>query len=201
MDVASGLLLFGAGVAGGVITAVVGGAALITFPALMAAGLPAIVANASNAVAMTPGNFAGAVADLGRLHADRHFAGRLIAVCLLGGLAGAGPLLVTPERAFTIMVPLLIGLATVLFAAAERTQRWTRAWSERADGGPATGVVFIVQGIVAWPQALAMMGGALVGGPLGGRLVRVLPQKLIRLVVITVGTILTLVYAWRYWLP
>ena len=61
-------------------------------------------------------------------------------------------------------------------------------------------VVFIVQGIVAWPQALAMMGGALVGGLLGGRLVRVLPQPLIRFVVITVGTILTLVYAWRYWL-
>lgn len=246
-------MLFGAGVAGGVLTAVVGGAGLITFPALMAAGLPAIVANASNAVAMTPGNIAGAVADLGRLRADRAFAG-LLAVCVLGGLAGAGLLLVTPERAFTMVVPLLIGLATVLFAAAERIQRWTRASSGRGDGGPATGlrllllapaavyggyfgagfsvmllailfvtgandfrnanvvknllsgltglvpvVVFIVQGIVAWPQALAMMAGALVGGLLGGRLVRVLPQKLIRFVVITVGSTLTLIYAWRYW--
>ena len=40
---------------------------------------------------------------------------------------------------------------------------------------------------------------AVVGGLLGGRLVRVLPQRLIRFVVITVGSTLTLIYAWRYW--
>ena len=49
-------LLFGAGLAGGVVTAIVGGASLITFPALLATGLPAIVANASNSVALTPAN-------------------------------------------------------------------------------------------------------------------------------------------------
>ena len=60
-------------------------------------------------------------------------------------------------------------------------------------------VVFVVQGMVAWPPALVMMGGALVGGFLGGRVARVLPPDLVRGIVITVGTILTLVYAWRYW--
>ena len=54
MNGPSGLILFGAGLAGGIVTAVVGGASLITFPALLAAGLPAIVANASNAVALSP---------------------------------------------------------------------------------------------------------------------------------------------------
>ena len=64
MDGPSGLMLFGAGLAGGIVTAVVGGASLITFPALLAAGLPPIVANASNAVALMPGNFVGGIADL-----------------------------------------------------------------------------------------------------------------------------------------
>ena len=61
-------------------------------------------------------------------------------------------------------------------------------------------VVFVVQGMVAWPPTMVMMSGALVGGFLGGRLARVLPPTLIRGVVITVGAILTVIYAWRYWL-
>jgi uncharacterized membrane protein YfcA len=61
-------------------------------------------------------------------------------------------------------------------------------------------VVFLLQGIVAWPPTLVMMAGALVGGFLGGRLVRVLPPGVVRGIVIAVGSVLTLVYAWRYWL-
>jgi hypothetical protein len=61
-------------------------------------------------------------------------------------------------------------------------------------------VVFVFQGMVAWPPTMVMMGGALIGGFLGGRLARVLPPNLIRGIVITVGTILTVIYAWRYWL-
>lgn len=56
MDGPSGLLLFASGLAGGIVTAMVGGASLITFPALLATGLPAVVANASNTVALTPSN-------------------------------------------------------------------------------------------------------------------------------------------------
>jgi uncharacterized membrane protein YfcA len=46
-----------------------------------------------------------------------------------------------------------------------------------------------------------MMAGAAVGGFLGARLVRIVPQPLLRGTVIAVGTILTAVYAWRYWWP
>jgi hypothetical protein len=60
-------------------------------------------------------------------------------------------------------------------------------------------VVFLFQGIVAWPPTMAMMAGTLVGGFLGGRLARVLPLDLVRWIVIVVGAILTVVYAWRYW--
>jgi uncharacterized membrane protein YfcA len=257
MDGPSGLMLFGAGLAGGIVTAVVGGASLITFPALLAAGLPPIIANASNAVALMPGNFVGGIADLERRPRwDRSLVG-LIMVCVAGSVAGAGLLLVTPERAFTAVVPLLIGLATILFAAAGRIQRWILSRAARPNGlrvstdglrlllfapvavyGGYFGagmsvmllailsvsdmadfrtinviknllsglaslvavVVFVFQGMVAWPPTLVMMGGALIGGFLGGRLARVLPPSLIRGIVITVGTILTVVYAWRYWL-
>jgi uncharacterized protein len=52
------LLLF-AGLAGGAINAVAGGATFLTFPAMIAAGLPPIVANASSSLALTPGHFFG----------------------------------------------------------------------------------------------------------------------------------------------
>ena len=256
MDGPSGLMLFGAGLAGGIVTAVVGGASLITFPALLAAGLPPIVANASNAVALMPGNFVAGIADLERRPRwDRSFVG-VITVCVTGSVVGAGLLLVTPERAFTAVVPLLIGLATILFAGAGRIRRWSLSRGARPNGarGSADGLrllllapvavyggyfgaglsvillallsisttddfrttnviknlisgltslvaagVFVFEGMVAWPPTLVMMAGALVGGFLGGRLARVLPPSLIRGVVITVGAILTVIYAWRYW--
>jgi uncharacterized membrane protein YfcA len=61
-------------------------------------------------------------------------------------------------------------------------------------------MIFVFQGIVAWPPTLTMMVGALVGGFIGGRLVRVLPPGVVRAIVIAAGAIFTLVYAWRYWL-
>jgi uncharacterized membrane protein YfcA len=61
-------------------------------------------------------------------------------------------------------------------------------------------VVFLQQGVVAWPSTLAVMAGAVGGGFLGGRLVRVLPPDAVRWIVIAAGSVLTLVYAWRYWL-
>ena len=252
MDGLSALLLFAAGLAGGVVTAMVGGASLITFPALLAAGLPAIVANASNTVALTPGNLAAGLADLERTPRwDRSFAG-LAAVSVAGSVAGATLLLATPERAFTAVVPALIGCATLLFALSGRIRLWivsraagvpsSTGWNallfvpiavyggyfgagmsvmilailsvSRADDFRTANViknllsaltsfvavvVFVVQGIVAWPPTVVVMAGAVIGGFLGGRLARVLPAETMRWIVIAVGTALTLIYARRYW--
>jgi uncharacterized protein len=252
MDGQAAAVLFGAGLAGGIVTAVVGGASLITFPAMLAAGLPAIVANASNSVAMTPANLVGGLADFKRVPRwDRGLAG-LGVVSVTGSMAGAVLLLLTPEKAFTAVVPVLIGLATVLFAASDRIRRWlaaparTRLSSHRVGillfapvavyGGyfgagmsvmllailsasraedfasnnvvknllsALTGIVavaiFVVQGIVAWSPTIVMMSGGLVGGFLGGRLAGRVPAALVRTLVVGVGTVLTVVYAWRYW--
>ena len=137
MDASAGVLLFAAGLVGGIVTAMVGGASLITFPALLAAGLPAIVANASNTVALTPGNLAAALADVERIPRwDRSFAA-LALISIVGSGAGAALLLATPEKAFTAVVPLLIGFATVLFALAGRIRLWIA--SRAAGGAPSTG--------------------------------------------------------------
>lgn len=254
MDGQSALLLFGAGLAGGVVTAMVGGASLITFPALLAAGLPAVIANVSSTVALTPGNVVAGLADLERMPRwDRSFA-TLALIAIVGSVGGAALLLATPEKAFTAAVPLLIGFATILFALSG----WIRLWiASRAAGGvPSPGwshllfapvavyggyfgagmsvmilavmsvsrtdefrtanviknllsgltsfvavVVFVVQGMVAWLPTLAVMAGAAIGGLVGGRLVRVLPAEVMRWIVITVGSALTLFYARRNWLP
>jgi uncharacterized membrane protein YfcA len=253
MDAQTGLLLFGAGLAGGLVTAMVGGASLITFPALMAGGLPAIVANASNTVALTPGNLVAALADVERLPRWDRSLLAVSGVCVTGSIAGAALLLLTPEKAFTAIVPLLIGFATLLFALSGPIRAWivSRAATSGGAGSAAllfapvavyggyfgagmsvmllailsvtrpddfrainviknllsslTSVlavlVFVAQGVVAWPPTLVVMAGAALGGFAGGRLVRVVSPDLMRWTVIAVGTILTVIYARRYWLP
>ena len=253
MDAQTGLLLFGAGMAGGVVTAMVGGASLITFPALLAGGLPAVVANASNTVALTPGNLVAALADIERLPRwDRSFLA-VSGVCAAGSVAGAALLLLTPEKAFTALVPLLIGFATLLFALSGPIRAWIVSRASTSGGAGAAALlfapvavyggyfgagmsvmllailsvtrpddfrainviknllasltsvvavlVFVAQGVVAWPPTLVVMAGAALGGFAGGRLVRVVSPDLMRWAVIAVGTILTVVYARRYWLP
>src|SRR4029453_8010122 len=135
MDLQTGLLLFGAGVAGGVVTAMVGGASLITFPALLAGGLPAVVANASNTVALTPGNLVAALADVERLPRWDRSLLAVSGVCAAGSVAGAALLLMTPEKAFTAVVPLLIGFATLLFALSGRIRAWIVSRAPTSGGG------------------------------------------------------------------
>jgi uncharacterized protein len=136
MDIWTGALLAGAGLIGGVVNAIAGGATLITFPAMLAAGLPPVIANASNAVALTPGHFIAAVTDRHQLPAlDRRLAATVV-TAIAGGALGAGLLLTTPERLFTALVPALIALATLIFALGRRLRvvfsRWAGAGVDTA---------------------------------------------------------------------
>ncbi|MBB1601379.1 permease [Variovorax sp. UMC13] len=133
MQTSMGALLFVSGLAGGVINAVAGGATLITFPAMLAAGLPPVVANASNAVAVAPGHLLAAIADREKLPVVDRWLVWTLAAAVLGGVAGALLLLAVPARLFVLPVPALIGFATLLFAFAPRVQ----AWSARRRGGRA----------------------------------------------------------------
>lgn len=122
MDIGTIAMLLGAGVLGGIMNAIAGGATLVTFPAMLAAGLPPVIANASNSVAVTPGQLVAAYTDRAHLRAVEGTLWLQIAVALAGGTLGAVLLLITPDRVFTKLVPALIGLATLIFALGTRIQ-------------------------------------------------------------------------------
>ncbi|MGM4910682.1 sulfite exporter TauE/SafE family protein [Rhizobium sp. 768_B6_N1_8] len=246
------LLLFVSGIAGGVINALAGGATLLTFPAMLAAGLPPVTANASNAVAIVPGHLLAVLADRRKVLPLDAKLWSSVLVCLVGGAVGALLLLALPERLFVLPVPALIGIATLLFLFSPRIAAWVEA--RRGDAEPSRGlglsvlglssiyggffgaglgviltavlsiadpndirrvkalknllatsvsmaavVIFIVQRAVHWPETLTMLSGALVGGYLGGYLVRVLPAIVVRWFVILTGAVMTVVYAVKYW--
>lgn len=110
-------LIGGAGFAAGTINAIAGGGSFLTFPSLVFAGLPAVVANASNTVALVPGAASSGIAyreDIRSLH-ERDLKW-WFAVSLLGGIIGAWLLLVTSDRTFRKIAPWLLLFATVLFA-------------------------------------------------------------------------------------
>ncbi len=134
MDLLQILLLIGGGILGGIISTLVGGAAIVTFPAMIAAGLSPAVAVASNLVAMIPTVVYSAYDDRRRLpRFDRIFV-MLIVVVFLGGFAGAILLLLTPSRAFQVVVPLLLGVATALFALGRPLNTWMRERAMRLHG-------------------------------------------------------------------
>jgi uncharacterized protein len=60
-------------------------------------------------------------------------------------------------------------------------------------------VIFIFSNMIAWPQALVMLVGAVAGGVIGGRLLKHLSQGAIRTIVILAGFAITIAYAWKYW--
>jgi uncharacterized membrane protein YfcA len=100
--------------AAGVVNAVAGGGSLISFPAAVAFGLPPLVANATNTVAMTPGAVASAFAYRRELSRDRAALRVLLPPAILGGLVGSVLLLVTPQAVFDVIVPFLVLFATGL---------------------------------------------------------------------------------------
>jgi hypothetical protein len=98
----------------GAVNAVAGGGSLISFPAAVAFGLPSLVANATNAVALTPGSIASAFGYRRELSRDRAAVKVLAPPALAGGLLGSILLLVTPQAVFDTIVPLLVLFATAL---------------------------------------------------------------------------------------
>ena len=108
------LALLGAGAAAGLINTVVGSGTLITFPTLLALGVPPVTANISNTVGLAPGSLSGAWATRRELTGQRRRLLWLGTASLLGGIAGALLLLWLPSAAFDAIVPALIGLGCVL---------------------------------------------------------------------------------------
>ncbi len=126
--------LFLAGVLAGTVSVLVSLASLISYPALLAVGLPPVSANVTNTVALV---FTGIGAGLGsrrELVGQRPVIARLALAGLVGGATGALLLLALPERTFELVAPVLIATASILLLAQPRL----RARSLRREArGPA----------------------------------------------------------------
>lgn len=108
------LALGGAGAAAGLINTVVGAGTLITFPTLLAMGVPPVVANVSNTIGLAPGSLSGALSMRAELTGQRERVVRLGIASLIGGVVGAALLLGLPSSAFAAIVPVLIGVGCLL---------------------------------------------------------------------------------------
>lgn len=251
------MVLAAIGLVGGLISSLLGGASIITFPVLVALGLPPITASAVNLLALTPGNLTAVMWDRGVLPPLDRSLLALVVVALAGALIGALLLAVTPVGVFEGLVPLLLAFSTVLFAKARTIGLWLeRRRNVRRAGaglhvGPPLAMLFPVSvyggffgaglgvlligvlsigsdgdyrrinalknlvnglssmvacavyasaGLIVWPPALVMLSTALVGSYLGVRIARMVPREAMRVVVIAASTVLTLAFAWRYWL-
>lgn len=101
----------------GVLNAIAGGGSFLTFPALVFAGVPPLAANATSAAAVSPGYLGSTLGFKEELkNIPANVLQREVVIAGLGGLIGAGLLLITPAKLFSGLVPWLLLLATVLFA-------------------------------------------------------------------------------------
>ena len=111
------VILIAAAFLGGALNSLAGGGSLVTFPALLFAGLNPIDANASSVVALFSGTFSGAWAYRRNILVVAEFSViGLFVLSLVGGLIGALLLLWTPATIFAALVPWLILFATIVFA-------------------------------------------------------------------------------------
>jgi hypothetical protein len=261
-----------AGAVAGAVNAIAGGGTLVTFPALLAAGLPPVSANMTSSVGLLAGYAGGSLGYRRELAGQGPRVRALAAAAVIGGVAGAVVLLVTPAEAFRTAVPFLVLAACALLAVQPRLARAVAARRERAvpRSGPGTGAasagaaerevraqaptaplgwgvragvlvasvygsyfgaglgvlllgvlgvlvaddlqrlnalkgllslvvnlvgvaVFVFSGLVDWPVALVVAAAAWVGGLLGVRVARVLPARVLRVLVVTFGVVVAVV--------
>lgn len=244
--------LFLAALVAGAINSVAGGGTLISFPSLIAAGVPAITANATNTASLWPGALASALAYRKDTPVRRDVLLTLLPASVIGGFAGAWVLVITPEAVFAAVVPFLVLFATVLFALASRIARWAGCSQNAGEHVTALGrtggflfqllvatyggyfgagigilmlaslaimglqdihrmnavkttlgtvinviafVFFAVEGLIDWPIAAVMTGGAVLGGFLGARGAKRVDQRLLRAFIIATGLIIS---AWLF---
>ena len=144
MPIAETAVLVAAAFAAGAMNAMAGGGSFLTLPALVYAGVPPVAANATGTAALLPGYASSAygfrrdirpVAGIG--------VGRLAAVSLAGGLAGAALLLLTPDGVFRAVVPWLLLAATALFAFGGRLSAGLRRPGAGGRGATLAGLLAV----------------------------------------------------------
>jgi uncharacterized membrane protein YfcA len=153
--------LVGAGAAllAGIVNSIAGGGTLLTFPALIAAGLTPIVANATSTVALLPAALSSMVGYRGELAGARRWASLFAVPSLVGGAIGAALLLHTSNAAFNRIVPWLVFGATALFLSQRTLLRLVRGSVAATANDDA---------LMARTPSLALLTGQLLVGIYGG---------------------------------
>lgn len=231
----------GAAVAAGIINAIAGGGTLVSFPTLVAIGVPPVASNVTNTVSLLPGYLAGSWAQRRELAPQFAHARALTGVGAVGGLAGSVLLVALPASYFRAAVPFLILLACLLLLVQDRLRSavMSGADSDRPRHGLiqvicvlaagiyggffgaglgimllavlglfsheslsttnalkqalsfvmnfVAAVFFLFSGRVVWEAVPIMAAGSLLGGLIGGHLVPVIPERLLRWVVVSAG--------------
>lgn len=126
----------------------VGGGTLVTFPTLVALGIPPVAANMTNTVALCPGYLGGAHAQRAGLVGQGHRLRNLVVAGSIGGLAGAVLLKVTSDDALRTVVPVLLALATTLLALQPRMRLWLGRYAA-GENSPDSPWLVPVVGLVA----------------------------------------------------
>lgn len=139
-----------AGVAAGTINTVVGSGTLVTFPTLLAFGVPPVTANVSNTVGLVPGSVSGAIGYREELRGQGSRMLRFGSASLAGGVVGAVLLLWLPSSAFDVIVPALIGIGVLLVVLGPRISRRVAARAEATGGLPEHGTWWV------WPAVFAV---------------------------------------------
>lgn len=134
------LLILLAAVWAGAINAVVGSGTLVTFPVLVAMGVPPVSATVSNAMGQIAGNFTGAWGYRREIAQVKSALIRLVPASFLGGVIGATLLIILPEEIFGRVAPVLIVLSLIMVIAQPKLSAWVkrRAAEEMLDDDPHT---------------------------------------------------------------
>ncbi len=137
------ILLFGAGLIAGAINSLAGGGSFIAFPALLLAGVPPVLANATNTFAALPGYVTGAIGYWSDLKAHKGALLRYGVAALIGGLLGAELLLHLDDEVFSAAVPWLILIAVALFAFGQQINQWAAARTASMSGAARLGAILL----------------------------------------------------------
>src|ERR1039457_5265188 len=220
----------------GVLNAVAGGGSFLLFPAMLNMKMLPVQANATNTVALWPGQLTSIAAYRDDIRKNMRLALPMGLAGLLGGTAGALVLLHTPQLTFLHMVPWLLLVAATIFAASGPVSRWLERRKGTIAGGLAhpprrlpvflmitllslfgyenlneinalkvvsttmangiAFILFVVNGQVVWRYCLLAMITCAVGGYTSARFARMVPQAVLRGLVIFIGFSMA---AWFFW--
>lgn len=126
------LAIVGAGLIAGIFTSTVGVASLVSFPVLVALGIPPVVANASNTVGLIPAGLSGSLGYRRELREQPSATWSVVLTCAGGSIGGAVLLLALPSGVFEAVVPWLILLTCLIVGA----QPWISRWLRSRDSHP-----------------------------------------------------------------